>query len=71
MEIICTRCGRLLPAVLRTSLFTGASWIQPPVHDAPCGLPCIGGGISLAAYRNQRAHGYGEMVNCPRCGALP
>lgn len=37
-------------------------------HDAPCGLPCYGGGVSPRVYRTGQVHGSRDA--CPRCGPL-
>lgn len=32
-------------------------------HNAPCGLPCLGGGLDVASYRSGNAHG---LIGYPR-----
>lgn len=41
---------------------------EPVQHDAPCGLPCMAGGVrgreGIAAFKAGQVHGKA----CPRCG---
>ena len=34
-------------------------------HDAPCGLPCLGGGVSGKVYRSKNFH----VDGCAKCNA--
>lgn len=43
-------------------------WWSPDKHAAPCGLPCLGGGVKPAQLRGDGVHGYEDR--CPRCGPL-
>ena len=41
-------------------------------HCAPCGLPCLGGGVKRPEYRAKQVHGMklgsGDVLSCARCG---
>jgi hypothetical protein len=39
-------------------------WTCDP-HDAPCGLPCFGAGVSGRVYKSKQFHRSGD--DCPRC----
>lgn len=60
-EAPCRLCGVVVVQSALRGLYEGeTTWSTPP-HDAPCGLPCFGGGVAglgkLAAYREGRMHG--------------
>jgi hypothetical protein len=53
-QILLAREGETFPAFWNT-----------PRHDAPCGLPCFGGGVPARAYRAGIFHRDAER--CPKC----
>jgi len=65
----CDRCGTVLPHQESKALAHGVEkdWWSPGNHTAPCGLPCMGGGVKPAQIRNG-VHGYDDR--CPKCGPL-
>ena len=49
------------------------TWWSPKKHEAPCGLPCLGGGVSPKDYRAKRVHSMsaspdGKARSCVNCG---
>lgn len=50
----CATCGLRPPAELHTA--QGAFWWVPGPHNAPCGQPCIGGGLE-APFQGHRGDG--------------
>lgn len=39
---------------------------SPKNHDAPCGWPCIGGGVSVVIFRSKKVHGR----QCSKCAEV-
>ena len=55
----CDVCGVMLPAnILSVSM--------PEAHAAPCGAPCLGGGVAPAMV----ARSHGANGQCPSCGEV-
>lgn len=44
----------------------GKRFFTPDAHDAPCGLPCMNGGVSGEALKKKRFHGSSRFP-CPSC----
>jgi hypothetical protein len=62
----CQTCGAEVTLREHIGLYEGKSMWRPETHDAPCGLPCLGGGI-----RNPKGPNALKNVHrkdkCPRC----
>jgi hypothetical protein len=69
-ERACDKCGVtvLHPEHEALSCGPATTWWMPEKHAAPCGLPCISGGVKPAQIHGEGAHGY--LDRCPRCGPL-
>lgn len=53
----CPRCGASVEHRESMGIYgSGPAWHCEP-HNAPCGLPCMGGGVSGRAYRSGQVHG--------------
>ena len=78
----CKTCGRSVTETWDMALVdfadgTGGTlgvW-RAERHDAPCGLPCLGGGVSMRAMRRDEngvrwVHWSGRY-GCPRCAPTP
>lgn len=66
-EAACEACGLSVIEKLSATMH-GSVWTTPH-HDAPCGLPCIGGGVAIRAYRAGLFHR--DSVRCPACAPTP
>jgi len=66
----CDSCGTVLPHQEKKALVHGVekAWWSPERHTAPCGLPCMGGGVAPQYIREPGIHGYQDR--CPKCGPL-
>lgn len=62
-EQTCDLCGVTVVARFSRGLYGSTAW-RIPKHDAPCGLPCLGGGVPLKVYRSGQVH---KRSECPRC----
>lgn len=60
----CETCGTAVEQRDTVGVWTGDHVWTTERHDAPCGLPCLGGGVSPRAYRERQVHLRDE---CPRC----
>lgn len=74
-ERACIDCGvtiRHREHVTDTNSRGMVKWWSPDKHDAPCGLPCLGGGVSPKDYRAGKIHsmatGDGKVRSCVNCG---
>ena len=61
-EFQCTVCGLKPGAEIHTA--QGTFWLVPVAHTAPCGQPCIGGGIDVAPFRGHLGN---QKCESPRC----
>jgi hypothetical protein len=59
------QCGTLVTQDECRSAFAGAIHWDTPNHDAPCGLPCLNGGVSTGVYRSGEFHK--DADRCLRC----
>ena len=56
----CSTCGSVVESRSVTMVsgpHAGATFTTPKRHDAPCGLPCMGGGIGSEVLRSMREAG--------------
>ena len=60
----CPKCGAMVTEQHCVGLYGSEQWFRPR-HDAPCGLPCFGAGVSPKAYRSGQIHRDAE--HCPAC----
>ena len=49
-DFVCTVCGAIVPHE------QAAYGLTPLQHDAPCGRPCAGGGVTRGAYMLGAVH---------------
>jgi hypothetical protein len=59
------QCGAAVAQDECRGAFAGAIFWDTPSHEAPCGLPCLNGGISLTVYGSGEFHK--DTSRCPRC----
>lgn len=65
----CRTCGRKVLQREHVGAFVGSGPLWAEVsHRAPCGMPCLGGGVSVRDYRAGLVHKRGA---CPACEAKP
>lgn len=63
----CAKCEQATDFRKRLGLYGTVAW-HATQHEATCGLPCFGAGISLTAFRTKQFHR--SMDECPRCKPL-
>lgn len=59
----CETCGAKTTEQELRGIAGSIVWDTGP-HNAPCGLPCLGGGVSVKVYRTGAVH---KTDSCPRC----
>jgi len=59
---VCVVCGGTVIERELHGIAGSVVWDSMP-HSAPCGLPCIGGGVSVQIYRTGAVH---KTDSCPR-----
>ncbi len=67
----CERCGctevTFRGVTIDTGTQAGRTWFRAEKHTAPCGRPCIRGGVQNPA----ESHGGYKDGRCKTCGELP
>lgn len=53
----CPRCDSDVEHHEMVGMYGGPVLWDCDEHDAPCGLPCFGGGVSGRVYRSRQVHG--------------
>lgn len=57
-------CGSVITKAQEFGAASRAEFWSTARHDAPCGLPCLAGGVYGQAYRRGRFH---RDAACPSC----
>lgn len=68
----CSRCGATVEhreSALSCHGTEKRAWFAEK-HSAPCGLPCMGGGVHPRHVRHGGSGAHGFQDRCPRCGPL-
>jgi hypothetical protein len=65
-EAPCGSCGRV--TTQRETYTRDVTWWQPVRHDAPCGAPCIGGGVRPKLDREPSVSGIAHAHRANGCG---
>lgn len=73
-EKVCEACGRTVGKDVGLAYLCHATGHKGEgcvphestrMHEAPCGLPCMGGGVSGPVFRSGQYH---DKEKCPSCG---
>lgn len=70
--LACDQCGVTVATTTSSGIVTGGEVRTRESHDAPCGLPCLGGLLPRSVLRrSHQASRYDEVMHtsdrCPRC----
>lgn len=63
----CRTCGQRIVFAEFVRLYDGSKKWHCRAHMAPCGVPCMAGGVNPKDYRLRNVHGAKDFP-CPICG---